>query len=73
MNIALLGYGKMGKAIEEIALQKNHKIVLKVNDENLEELTKENLQIHKALRKIFYFVLMQAFRSYAEQQVGLAN
>ena len=44
MNIALLGYGKMGKAIEEIALQKNHKIVLKVNDENLEELTKENLQ-----------------------------
>jgi len=44
MNIALLGYGKMGKAIEEIALQKNHKIVLKVNDENLEDLTKENLQ-----------------------------
>jgi 4-hydroxy-tetrahydrodipicolinate reductase len=44
MNIALLGHGKMGKAIEEIALQKNHRVVLKVNDENLEELTKENVQ-----------------------------
>ena len=44
MNIALLGYGKMGKAIEEIALQKGHKIVLRIDDQNLEELTKENLQ-----------------------------
>lgn len=31
MNIALLGYGKMGKAIEEIALKKGHTIGLKVN------------------------------------------
>ncbi len=44
MNIALLGYGKMGKAIEEIALQKGHNIVLKIDDQNLEELTIENLQ-----------------------------
>ena len=27
MKIALLGYGKMGKAIEEIALKRNHKII----------------------------------------------
>jgi len=33
MNIALLGYGKMGKVIEQIALQRGHNIVLKV-DEN---------------------------------------
>ncbi|PCH53299.1 MAG: 4-hydroxy-tetrahydrodipicolinate reductase [Flavobacteriaceae bacterium] len=33
MKIALLGYGKMGKTIERIALQKGHEIVLKV-DEN---------------------------------------
>ena len=33
MKIALLGYGKMGKIIEQIALQKGHEIVLKV-DEN---------------------------------------
>jgi 4-hydroxy-tetrahydrodipicolinate reductase len=44
MNIALLGYGKMGKAIEEIAEKKGHKIILRIDDQNLEELTKENLQ-----------------------------
>jgi 4-hydroxy-tetrahydrodipicolinate reductase len=44
MNIALLGYGKMGKAIEEIASQKKHHVVLKIDDQNLNLLTKENLQ-----------------------------
>jgi len=43
MNIALIGYGKMGKAIEEIALQRGHKIVLKVDDDNLADFTKENV------------------------------
>lgn len=43
MNIALIGYGKMGKAIEEIAVERGHTIVLKVNDENLEDFTKDNV------------------------------
>ena len=43
MNIALIGYGKMGKAIEEIALQRNHTIVLKIDEFNVADLTKENL------------------------------
>lgn len=43
MNIALIGYGKMGKAIEEIALQRGHTIVLKIDLDNADELTKENL------------------------------
>ena len=43
MNIALIGYGKMGKAIEEIALERGHSIVLKINDENLEDFTKDNV------------------------------
>jgi 4-hydroxy-tetrahydrodipicolinate reductase len=34
MNIALLGYGKMGKEIEAIALQRGHTIVLKVGKNN---------------------------------------
>lgn len=34
MKIALLGYGKMGKAIEKIALSKGYEIVYKVNLEN---------------------------------------
>jgi 4-hydroxy-tetrahydrodipicolinate reductase len=43
MNIAIIGYGKMGKAIEEIAMERGHAIVLKVNDENLNDFTKENV------------------------------
>jgi len=44
MKIALLGYGKMGHAIEEIALQRGHEIVLRITDENLHDFTKENIQ-----------------------------
>ena len=36
MNIALLGYGRMGKSIEVIALNRNHTISLKISDTNLE-------------------------------------
>lgn len=43
MNIALIGYGKMGRAIEEIALQNGHKIVLKIDLDNQHEFTSENL------------------------------
>jgi len=43
MKIALLGYGRMGKAIEGFALEKGHEIVLKIGADNTEELTKENL------------------------------
>ncbi len=43
MNIALIGYGKMGKAIEEIAIQKGHTIVLKIDENNTSDFTKENL------------------------------
>ena len=38
MNIALIGYGKMGKAIEEIALKKGHTIVAKIDQGNMKEL-----------------------------------
>ncbi len=33
MNIALLGYGKMGKAIEQIALERGHEILAKINSQ----------------------------------------
>jgi 4-hydroxy-tetrahydrodipicolinate reductase len=32
MKIALVGYGKMGKIIEELALAKNHEIVATLNE-----------------------------------------
>ena len=43
MRIALIGYGKMGKAIEEVALQRGHEIVIKIDQPNLNEFTKENM------------------------------
>ncbi|MBK9568860.1 MAG: 4-hydroxy-tetrahydrodipicolinate reductase [Chitinophagaceae bacterium] len=43
MRIALIGYGKMGKAIEEVALQKGHEIVLKIDQPNLHEFTPKNM------------------------------
>ncbi len=44
MKIALVGYGKMGKAIEEIALQHGHEIVLRISIDNTEDMTVQNLQ-----------------------------
>jgi 4-hydroxy-tetrahydrodipicolinate reductase len=44
MNIALIGYGKMGQAIEQIALERGHSIVLKINSANAAECTGENLR-----------------------------
>ena len=44
MRIALIGYGKMGKEIEKIALDRGHEIVLKIDITNPEDLTIGNLQ-----------------------------
>lgn len=44
MNIAIIGYGKMGKTIEKLAVVKGHKVILKIDDTNLNELTVENLK-----------------------------
>lgn len=41
MNIALIGYGKMGKAIEEILLQRGHHVSLKLNRRPEKEDLKE--------------------------------
>jgi len=45
LNIALIGYGKMGKAIEEIAVTRGHNIVLKIDIDTAAQFTKENLQL----------------------------
>jgi 4-hydroxy-tetrahydrodipicolinate reductase len=44
MKIALIGYGKMGKAIEEIAIKNGHEIVLKITSQNTSDFNIENLQ-----------------------------
>ncbi|UII30304.1 4-hydroxy-tetrahydrodipicolinate reductase [Fulvivirga ulvae] len=42
MNILLLGYGKMGRAIEAIAIERGHNIVGKINENNLNDIKKHN-------------------------------
>jgi 4-hydroxy-tetrahydrodipicolinate reductase len=44
MKIALIGYGKMGHAIEEVARTKGHEIVLKVSIDNTEDNTIDNIR-----------------------------
>lgn len=43
MKIAIVGYGKMGKAVEKIAIKRGHEISLKINQKNQEKLNKMNL------------------------------
>ncbi len=43
MNIALIGYGKMGKTIERLALAAGHKISLIIGRNNKSDLNAENL------------------------------
>jgi len=46
MNIALLGYGRMGKTIEQIAIKRGHNIVLKVDKNDLDyDITKADVAI----------------------------
>ncbi len=44
MKIGLVGYGKMGKTIEAIALQRAHTVNLKIDIETLVDFTNANLQ-----------------------------
>lgn len=57
MNIALLGYGKMGKTIEQIALKRGHKIVLTVDKDD------EGYDITKADVAIDFSIPMVAFQN----------
>ena len=43
-KIAILGYGKMGKAIEQLALDAGDEIVLRIDADNTDELTTENIK-----------------------------
>src|SRR3972149_5055364 len=47
MNIALIGYGKMGRLIEQAAVGRDHNIVSRIDiegNENGQLLTKDNLR-----------------------------
>jgi len=42
MRIAVIGYGKMGRLIEEMALKRGHEVVLKITSSNRSELNRES-------------------------------
>lgn len=44
MKIALIGYGKMGKTIEQLAIKRGHSIELAIDIDNTDLLTREKLQ-----------------------------
>lgn len=62
MKIALIGYGKMGKIIEAIAKDRGHEIVLTIDLDNQNDLTKENLK--KADVAIEFTVPASAINNY---------
>jgi 4-hydroxy-tetrahydrodipicolinate reductase len=55
MNIALLGYGRMGQTIEQIAIKRGHNIVLKVdkNDEDY-DITKADVAIDFSIPNVAF-------------------
>lgn len=60
MKIALLGYGKMGKAIEEVAISRGHKIVLKLDDKM------DNINFNKADVAIDFSIPEAAFHNISQ-------
>ena len=44
MNIALIGYGKMGKTIEQVAIERGHHIKLKIDLNNLDAFNQQNFE-----------------------------
>ncbi|MCH2031884.1 MAG: 4-hydroxy-tetrahydrodipicolinate reductase [Tenacibaculum sp.] len=45
MKLALLGYGRMGKEIEKIALERGHEIVIKTNGDEAYDISKADVAI----------------------------
>ena len=45
MRIALIGYGKMGQLIENLAIERGHVIILRIHIDNTQEFNKPNLEM----------------------------
>ena len=41
LKIALIGYGKMGKAIDELALERGHTITCRITEDNIIDMNSE--------------------------------
>jgi 4-hydroxy-tetrahydrodipicolinate reductase len=55
MNIALLGYGRMGKTIEQIAINRGHNVILTIDKDDVEyDITKADVAIDFSLPAVAY-------------------
>jgi len=55
MNIALLGYGRMGQTIEQIAINRGHNIVLKVDKDDKDyDITKADVAIDFSIPNVAF-------------------
>ena len=75
MKIALLGYGKMGKEIEKLALEKGHSMILKVDVDNaanflISDLTKADAAIEFSTPNSVYNNIMKCFETNVPVVVG---
>lgn len=73
MKIALLGYGKMGKVIEKIAIERGHQIVLKTNSATLfspDDLHDTDVAIEFSSPKNAVYNIMTCFEAKVPVVVG---
>ncbi|MBL0329468.1 MAG: 4-hydroxy-tetrahydrodipicolinate reductase [Bacteroidetes bacterium] len=75
MNIALIGYGKMGKEIEQIAISRGHSIVLKVTSSNantysIDELKKADVAIEFSTPEVVINNINKCFEATVPVVVG---
>jgi len=63
MKIALLGYGRMGKEIEEIALQRGHEIVLKVSKDENYDISKAEIAIDFSVPSAAFYNITNCFKN----------
>jgi 4-hydroxy-tetrahydrodipicolinate reductase len=63
MKIALFGYGKMGKEIEQIALQRGHEIVLKINRTEEYDISKVDIAIDFSVPNAALSNIVSCFRN----------
>ncbi|WP_338731098.1 4-hydroxy-tetrahydrodipicolinate reductase [Mangrovimonas cancribranchiae] len=62
MKIALLGYGKMGKTIEKIALSRGHDIVIKTSDEDGYDISQADVAIDFSVPNAAFYNIVNCFK-----------
>lgn len=63
MKIALFGYGKMGKEIEQIALQRGHEIVLKIKGTEEYDISQADIAIDFSIPNAALSNIVSCFRN----------